>query len=169
MSDIRIDSNTIAQTAVTEKDHAEYLTAGGIAILGGLGKGRTSIKGVSVTNNRVETALIGILVLGGGPSREKHGLDNAVHNRVVGVVLRGNVIPRVPRLAKHWFSRIKGISLIGGVAGPARPNSTWRARRNVVSCVTVKGNDVAGKGNKIAVLPNLGAGALRNVARRGGC
>lgn len=168
-SDIEVDSNTVVQTTVTDRNYGAFLTAGGIAILGGVGKEDTSVKGVSVTYNRIATRLIGIVLLGGGPSREQSGQDDAIGNVVRHVKLRGNVVTRVPRLARHWDRRIKGISLIGGVAGPARPTAGWSAHENTVECVTASGNVVAGKRNSIAVLPNVGAGTYRNVARFGGC
>lgn len=170
VSNISVDSNTVVQTTSgATGNHAEYVTSGGIAVVGGLGKPRASARGVTVTSNRVDTKLIGILLLGGGPSGERSGQDNAVGNRASRVELIRNVIVRPPGLATRWFSKIKGISLIGGLGGAARPNRNWKARRNKVTCVTVRRNIVAGKRNKIAVLPNLGAGASRNVARLGGC
>lgn len=176
---VSIDSNTIVQRVVSPKaGSAGNLVAGGIAVIGGLGKGvgpeqdtlaPSSVRRVSVTNNRVSTKLIGILLLGGGPSGQGAGQDPALGNRVSRVTLRGNVITRAPVLATRWFPRIKGISLIGGLAGPARPNRRWKAVRNSVTCVTLRRNVVAGRGRGVAVLPNLGAGASRNVARLGGC
>lgn len=170
VSNISVDSNTVVQTTSDATgNHAEYVTSGGIAVVGGLGKPRASVRGISVTRNRVDTKLIGILLLGGGPSGERFGQDNAVGNRVSRVELIRNVIVRAPVLAARWFSKIKGISLIGGLGGTARPNRNWRARRNKVTCVTVRRNVVVGKRDRIAILPNLGGGASRNVARLGGC
>jgi hypothetical protein len=120
-----------------------------------------------VTNNRVDTGLVGILVLGGGPSRA--GPDDATGNRVFRLELRGNVVARVPVLATRWDSRLKGISVIGGLGGAGRPTSAWRATGNSVTCVTARDNVVAGRRGDIAVLANVGAGASGNVARLGGC
>lgn len=170
ISNVAIRSNTIVQrTTKTTGQHPVYLTAGGIALVGGLGKAGTSIGGVSIVDNRVDTKLVGILLLGGGPSRERLGQDDAIGNRVTRVKIRGNVVARVPALATHWFSKLKGISLIGGVAGPARAYRGWKAKKNSVACVTLKDNAVAGRGRGVAVLGNLGAGASRNIARLGGC
>lgn len=168
VSRISVDSNTIVQRATASKAaYAGQLTAGGIAVLGGLGKDHTSVRDVSVTSNRVDTGLVGILVLGGGPSFERVGQDDAIGNRVSRVELRGNVIARVPVLATRWDSRLKGISVIGGLGGAGRPTPAWRATGNAVACVTSRGNLVAGKRDDIAVLPDLGAGASGNVARLG--
>lgn len=166
VSKVSIDSNTVVQRAAAVKAaSAANLTAGGIAVLGGLGKARTSVRGVTITNNRVETSFVGILVLGGGPSRERAGQDDTIGNRVSRVELRGNVVVHSPALATRWDRRIKGISVIGGLGGTRR----WRVMRNAVTCVATKDNVVAGKRDDVAVLPNLGAGASENVARIGRC
>lgn len=168
VSDVRVTSNTIEQTLATTRNYGAFLTAGGIALLGGLGKENATIRDISVAYNRVTTKLTGILLLGGGPDGTRRP-DDATGNRVARVSIRGNVVTRVPRLARHWDARIKGISMIGGVAGPARPDSGWSATTNTVECVHARHNLVVGERNDIAVLPNVGAGALQNTARFGGC
>lgn len=168
VSNVSVDSNTIVQRVVSPKaGSAGNLIAGGIALLGGLETNK-SVRRVSITNNRVATKLVGILVLAGAPDRTTRQ-GEVIGNRVSRVKLRGNVITRVPVLATRWFPRLKGISLIGGLAGPARPTRRWKVRKNAVTCVTVRHNAVAGTGRGVAVLPNLGAGASRNVAKLGGC
>jgi hypothetical protein len=167
-SKVSVVSNTIVQRpAGTDAASLWNLPAGGIVVVGGLEKSNSSIRNVAVTDNFVDTGLVGIVVLGGGPSRA--GPDDAIGNRVSRVLLRGNVVTRAPVLARRWDSRIKGISLIGGLGGAARPTRTWRAMRNAVTCVTLRDNVVAGRRGIIAILPNLGAGASENVARLGGC
>lgn len=169
VSNIRVDSNTIVQSTMDTKTYGRFLTAGGIVVVGGLGKARTSVRNVRITNNRVATKLIGILLMGGGPSGERSGQDNAVGNRVFRVEVRGNVVTRAPTLVTRWFSNLRGISLIGGLGGPARAYRGWRAKTNSVACVTLKDNAVAGSGRGVAVLANLGVGTSRNIARLGGC
>lgn len=172
-SDVIIDSNTIVQNeAPPTASKAAYLIGGGIKVLGGLDKWDASIKKVVVTNNRVDTKLVGIAVVGGAAadigSYSAQG-SPADRNRVSHVKLRGNVILRAPRLATRWHPKLKGISVIGGLVVPGPKPYEWSATRNVVTCVTVKSNRVVGKRDDIAVLANVGAGASKNVARLGGC
>ncbi|MHB8643136.1 MAG: proprotein convertase P-domain-containing protein [Gaiellaceae bacterium] len=164
VSDVTVDSNTITQqTTDPASAQAASLAGGGVAILGGLGKEKGSIQNVSVTSNRIDTDLVGITLVGGGPSDEPAAFD-AIDNSVSRVVLRRNVIGRVPALIKHWDSTVKGISVIGGLGGNRLSSGNWSASTgNSVTGITLDHNVVAGVIDAVSVHANLGTGASGNT------
>ncbi len=177
-TDIVIDSNTIEQrTADPQTHHAAGLAAAGIALVGGLGSGTefqlplgsifTTIRNVSITNNRIDTDLTGIVLVGGGPSDEDPATDTWGHS-VSDIVLRGNVVVRSPVLATGWDPGIKGISLIGGLGGVPFSTGRWRTTTFCsVTQVTLDHNIVAGVVDDVSLRSNFGEGASHNVAALG--
>lgn len=149
VSKIVVDSNTIVQRprATTAQ------LAAGIAVLAGLGKPNATVRDVAITNNRVDTRLAGIIVVGGATSGQLGGRDEATGNRVTGVTVRGNVVVRSPSLAPGWAGRI---TVVGGFS-----SAGWPARGNAVTCVSVTG--------AVTVRPNIGAQASGNVVGLGRC
>jgi subtilisin-like proprotein convertase family protein len=177
VSDVNVDSNTIEQ-APTEPgvEYAADLAGGGVAVLGGLGKGNVLVDGspdpstvthVSLSGNLINTDLAGITLVGGGPSDEV-AADDATGNSVSGVQLTGNVIGREPTLARRIDPQVKGISLIGGLGGTPPATGNWKASTdNSVTSVTLQGNLVAGVTDDVSVQSNFGAGASGNTAALG--
>ena len=171
ISNVSIDSNTIEQETIEpQTEHVADLAGAGILVVGGLGSGTglspgklsTSIQNVFVTNNRIDSDLTGIALLGGGPSDENPNGDTYGHN-VSGVVLLGNVIVRPPVLATRWDPGIKGISLIGGLGGRPPATTTFCG----VTGVGLAGNLVVGVLDDVSVISNFGQGASGNVAELG--
>jgi subtilisin-like proprotein convertase family protein len=169
VSNVTIDSNTVEQqTTDPQTYHAADLAGGGIALVGGLGSpgSESLIHNVLITNNRVDTDLAGITLLGGGPSDQDAPTDNTQGHSISGVLLRGNVIEGVPVLATRWDPTIKGISLIGGLGRTPPATPTWwrETTRCSVNQVTVDNNLVAGIVDDVSVLANFGDGASGNSA-----
>jgi hypothetical protein len=166
VSNVVVDSNTIEQRTIEPgARHAAYLAAGGIAILGGLGNNNSTVRSISVTNNRIDTDLPGITIVGGGPDpyRDNYFGHEVTGNAVSGVTLRGNVIGRAPTLVTRWDAGIKGISVIGGI-GPAPGSPPQTVRGNSVDGVRVENNMVAGVIDDVSVRSNFGQGVSGNTA-----
>jgi subtilisin-like proprotein convertase family protein len=169
VSGVVVDSNTVEQqTTEPEKEHKAYLAGGGIAVVGGLGApSGGSVRDVVITNNRVDTDLVGIPLVGGGPSNHAEAKD-ALGNSVSHVQLRGNLIGRVPILATRWEPKAKGINIIGGLGGTPPSTGHWtRTEGNSVTSITLEGNLVAGVVDDVFLRSNLGEGASGNVAAFG--
>ena len=170
VSSIAIVGNSIRQQAPgARSEYASRLSGGGIAVIGGLGMTGVSVHGVVISKNRLDTPLLGVSIVGGGPSDEPAAGDST-GNRIHGVTLLDNTIVHAPVLATRWNRRVKGITVIGGLGGPRPRSGNWRRSAfNSVTCIRLKGNVVVGKPNAVAVFANLGAGASRNTARLAGC
>jgi subtilisin-like proprotein convertase family protein len=173
VSDARVRANTIAIEGPTDAQFpAGELVNAGIVITGGFGSADDVVEDVSVVDNRVATALPGVVVHGGfGLSGfgAPPGGSPATDNTVRGVVLRGNLILDAPTFAAQQTPGIKGISLIGG-AGWLDPSiGPWQATGNSLSCVGLHDNVVVGVLNDRAIKPNVGSGASGNTATLGGC
>jgi len=168
VSHLTVDSNTIEQDQ-TEPQVAQRAdpAGGGVAVIGNLGGLDGSIQAVSISNNRIDSDLAGITLVGGGPSDEASAGD-ASGNVVSDVQLTGNVIGREPTLATRIDPQVKGISLIGGLGGTPPATGNWKASTdNSVTSVTVQGNLVAGVKDDVSVQSNFGAGASGNTAALG--
>lgn len=178
VSNITVDSNTVEQeTTDPQTYHVADLAGGGIALVGGLGAPsvvpgvvESLTQSVLITNNRIDTDLAGITLLGGGPSDEDPPTSDTLGHSISGVLLSGNVVGRVPVLATRWDPAIKGISLIGGLGStpPATPSwwhSTWGCS---VTQVILENNLVAGVVDDVSVISNIGDGAYGNLAQLGG-
>ena len=169
---VTIDANTIEQETIEpQTEHIADLAGAGILVVGGLGSGTglapggdlTTIQSVFITNNRIDTDLTGIALVGGGPSDEDGATDTYGH-KVSDVVLLGNVIVRPPVLASRWDPGIKGISLIGGFGGLPPATTTFCS----VTGISLAGNLVVGVLDDVSVISNFGGGASGNVAELGG-
>jgi len=136
VSEVSIDGNDISIEG--EGSSPEHdLEKGGIILVGGKFKSRAGrITGVSITNNRIDTELIGISVLGGS------GGEN---NVVFDVRIEGNQILREPVPIRYVLSDVKGITVTGGFGG---------ATGNQVACVAISENGVAGVPNDVSVVQN---------------
>jgi subtilisin-like proprotein convertase family protein len=177
VSNVTIDSNTVEQqTTDAGIYHVADLAGGGIAVVGGLGAPvigppgtLMSIRNVLVTNNRIDTDLAGVTLLGGGPSDEDPPTDVTERHSLSDVLLRGNVIGRVPVLATRWDPAVKGISLIGGLGStpPATPPWWRETTRCSVTEIRLAGNLVAGVVDDVSVIANFGQGASGNEAALG--
>ena len=151
-SKVVIDHNTITQQATDPATpHAATLAGGGIALVGGLGSDHKEIHDISVASNRIDTDLVGISVVGGGPSDEQ-AAGFTEGNRIADVKLENNVIGRTPELMLHWDAGVKGITVIAGLGGPVLATGQWReSRRNEVDGVMLSGNVVVGITNDVGV------------------
>ena len=156
VSDVVIAGNTIEQQTLSpDQPHAAYLAAGGVAIVGGMGKADGSIKNVLVAGNRIDTDLVGITIVGGGPDPYGDVANDASDNHVESVTLRGNVVVRAPALAARWYPAVKGINVVGGLG--AQPNGrVLNVHRNSVTNINLDGNVVAGVANDLSVNANFG-------------
>lgn len=167
---VQVVGNSIEQRAPEPRsDYVARLAGAAIGVTGGLGKERGSLRDVLLSRNRLDTPLLGISIIGGGPSDEFAAFE-AFRNRVFGVTLRGNNVLQKPVLATRWHRKVKGITVIGGLGGPRPSTGNWeRTLRNSVNCVRLRDNVVVGKRDVVAVFGNLGKGAFQNTARLGGC
>jgi hypothetical protein len=170
VSRVEIVGNSVVQRAGRPRSrYAARLTGAAIGVMGGLGMRGGSVHDIVISRNRLDTPLLGIAIVGGGP-RDISSAADAIRNRVYGVRLRRNTIVRAPVLAARWNDKVKGITVIGGLGGlpPARGN--WQqSRGNSVKCISLRGNIVVGKRNAVAVFADLGEGASRNTATLRGC
>jgi subtilisin-like proprotein convertase family protein len=171
VANVTIDANTIEQETIEPlTEHVADLAGAGILVVGGLGSGTgpvpgahlTTIHNVLITNNRIDTDLTGIALVGGGPSDEDGATDTYGHV-ISGVALIGNVIVHSPILATPFDPGIKGITLIGGLAGRPPATTTFCS----VTDVGLFGNLVVGVLNDVSVISNFGDGASGNVAKLG--
>lgn len=167
---VKVVRNSIEQRAPEPRsEYVARLAGAAIGVTGGLGKERGSLRDVLVSRNHLDTPLLGISIIGGGPSDEFAAFE-AFRNRVFGVTLRGNDVVQKPVLATRWHRKVKGITVIGGLGGPRPSTGNWeRTLRNSVKCVRLRDNVVVGKRDVVGVFPNLGKNAFRNTARLGGC
>lgn len=165
VSDVSIAGNRI--TIVPDRRGIEKVGAhaGAIMVAGGQGS-RARVHDVRITDNRVDTPLIGIYLLGGAGGPHAWGTRfPAIGNAVFDVELRGNHVVRAPVDALlryvpfHAELRARGITIVGGLG---------KARGNSVACVRLRNNRVAGRTDDVSVVANAG-GASRNRASLGGC
>lgn len=164
-SNVTVDHNSVTQTTTDPGTaHAATLAGGGIAILGGLGSDHKTVQGITVTNNRVDTDLVGITIVGGGISDDPAAGDS-VADTVTNVRLRGNVIGRRPTLVAHWDPAVKGISIIGGLGGTPPSSGHWRqSSGDRVTGVVLDHNRVAGAIDAYSLHADLGDNASGNTA-----
>lgn len=169
VSRITVIGNSIDQHAPGPRSqYAARLAGAAIAVLN-LGMQGGAVQDVVVSRNRLDTQLLGISIVGGGPSDEVAAHD-AIRNRVFDVRLRRNKVVQKPVLATRWYPKAKGITVIGGLGGPPPPTGNWRRSKfNSVACIKLTGNIVVTKSDVVAVFANLGRGASQNTARLRGC
>jgi hypothetical protein len=141
VSDVTIDDNSItirSEGRFQGRRPAEPVS-GGIVLVGGIGRTRGGMMGdVSVTNNVIDTTLIGISLVGGVGAEDSSVSD---------VRIQANQVLREPsyQSVERVFPGLKGISLIGAWNG---------ARRNRVACVVLSGNVVAGIKDDASIIAN---------------
>ncbi|MGH9195264.1 MAG: hypothetical protein ACRD1T_05950, partial [Acidimicrobiia bacterium] len=140
---IRVDGDKPSNSSRWLQGASVTLQVGGILFVGGSGPNRDGrIRDVSVAENYIDTRLIAIALIGGTYGTRKGVPEDDV---VFDVLLRGNRIPRSPRIPHYVLPHAKGISLIGGFNG---------ARHNRVACVVLRRNRVAGVRNDVLVVSN---------------
>jgi subtilisin-like proprotein convertase family protein len=167
VSNVTIANNTITQrTTDPGTTHTATLASGGVAVLGGLGSDHGSIRGVDVIDNRIDTGLVGITIVGGGPGDEQAAY-NSTDNTVSAVKLVNNIIASPPSLVRHWDKSIEGIAVIGGLGGASPTTGNWKmSTGNTVSAVTLQHNVVAGVVNSVTLASNIGLNASGNTVTK---
>ena len=156
VSNLTIEANRIT----TVRPGSLTPDSGAIVLRGGRNGRANEVKDARITNNRVDTRLIGISLIGGfGDPGDPPPPFGAMGNVVVRISVRGNRVLRAPMVTARFEPRTKGISLVGGA---------FRARGNRVTCVRMSDNTVAGVRNDISVVANV-SGASGNTASLKGC
>jgi hypothetical protein len=150
ISDVGIRRNSI--TLTTDPGYVAPLsTPAGILLAGSAGAHGNAVSDVDVTQNCIDTDLIGLSLIGG----LEHDSAPATDNSVTGITVRGNRVVRPPTRLLPVIPGLKGIDLTGG------KNAT---SGNRVKSVVLAQNSVAGVRDDVSVFPNLGSGASGNVA-----
>lgn len=142
ISNAVIDANQITLTGTDQ--NLDNPQNGGIVLLSGFGGATNStITGVQLSNNVLDTQLVGISLIG--------GLQGASsNNALTDVRLTGNSILHAPSTSLPW---LKGINVIGGDG----------ASDNTITAVSLSGNSVAGVPDAVSVTDDLGGGTSNTV------
>lgn len=147
IADVRVTANSISSTGVRPGLGGFEVAWGGVAVWGGRAGEANTIRDVRITNNRVDTPIVGISVVGGlGHAGPANG------NLVTRTFVACNVVVREPRLVASQQPGVKGINLVGGILA---------STQNRVE-VELADNLVVGKLNDVSVAKNVGAGARGN-------
>jgi hypothetical protein len=107
---------------------------------------------VRITNNVVDTTLVGISLVGG----TAFAVEGATTGNVLrNVVVSKNRILRAPAPNQSYEAGARGIRVVGGIG---------HARGNRVSCVRVSGNRVAGVRDAVSVVANASPSSARGAS-----
>lgn len=152
--DVSVRDNSI--TLATEVAPNDFAPGSGVLLAGAFGAHQGSVRDVEISENCIDTQLVGVNVVGGFGDPQMAAVDNAVTD----VAVQNNLILRPPSLVTPAFPGVKGINLTGGVQS---------ATGNRVACVVLAGNSVAGIPDDLSTSANFGQGAAGNEATTGGC
>lgn len=131
IADVVVHANRIVITKASI-DHVRPAD-GGISVIGGDSTGLpggvrgSTVERVRITNNVIDTTLVGVSVVGGSAwAREGPAIGNVVRD----VVIEGNRVLRAPKPNPSYEAGVREIRVAGGIG---------KARRNRVACVRIRG------------------------------
>jgi len=157
VSTLSIRNNLIQHETEEGTDYVN-MWAGGVSLIGANGGRSNVIESANISNNRIDTDLIGLNLVGGVSERTL----GAEANQVRDVSARCNLIVKEPVIPMMQDESARGLSVIGGISLSDEDNDSAPATGNRVECLNLRRNMVAGTINDTAWIPDFGPNASGN-------
>jgi uncharacterized protein (TIGR03437 family) len=157
LSNVLIQANSIRSLTLPGNPNftlEESIASAGIGVWGASGGVGNSFNGLSIANNDVNTAFIGISIVGGYGLLSQSNSLPTTNNVVSAVQIFCNQVDQAPTLGVTPASGIKGINVVAGVDV---------AGGNQVQQLSVYDNLVAGVLGDASLFANLGSGGSGNT------
>lgn len=158
LSGVLIQFNTIRMTPTVFNGCNCYagglgIALGGIQVWAGVEEPGNSVNGLTISNNDVNTPLVGISIIGGQSEPPNTPIFPADNNVVSAVQISCNQLDQAATVALTPYSGIKGINVVAGM---------YNASGNQVQQLSVENNLVGGVLNDASLFAYLGSGGSGN-------